>query len=205
MKDTKSMSTNNDGADEMPTTFQLAQLAATVQMPPPDFHGSVTPSRVMRNHNKERCWLAMGLWDAAAEVRKVKREAEAQASEISGMLLDMPPGEFAARLNDYKGRKQDVLDLITEKTYRTHDVARHLYKDKSITAATRVRLMKGLVDAVKVGMERNVAEADKFKEMLDKPALDGWFVLWLVRWRHDQVAHNKKRFVPKRARRNRAD
>ena len=206
MKDTKSMSTNNDDADEMPTTFQLAQLATMVQPQTLELPVCEDPDRVLRTHS-DRCGLAMELWLAAAKVRRNYREADAQLAEMFRLLPSLSPEDWYARHDAYDGEILYLVRATYDRHYPTEEVSKELFKDKSLTRSTRAALVSALVDfglrkaggervrkyvshyevrAVKLG-------AEKLKADLSRPSVAAWFVRWLVECRETQIADSKNR------------
>jgi hypothetical protein len=123
---------------EKPTTFELAQLAA--QAAPPN----TRPKDAVRR--------AMALWkEAETELAEHERRAEylrcllGPGDAKEAPLFDDTPEEWAARIKGYPGDEADVLKALWDRQYPTEQVAKWLFKDKTLTRDTRRKLLLGLI------------------------------------------------------------
>src|SRR5688572_6311017 len=111
---------------EKPTTFELAQLAA--QAAPPNARP------------KDAVGRAMALWrEAETELAEHENRAEylrclfGDGDSKESPLLTDTQEEWAARIKGYPGEESEVIKALWDKQYATEQVAKWLFKDKTLT------------------------------------------------------------------------
>jgi hypothetical protein len=179
---------------ELPTTFQLAQLALMVRSSTPKIGVDESVSQ------------AFDLWYAASYARETRKEARQQLKELQNGVFKFKPDEWAARVDDYKGDKSDILKMLTSETKPTTEVVLKLYPDKNNSSKTRKVLTNGLInefadkhgikyDGGMVGdvLRRFTATERVLMIRLTADTLPLGFCRWLYEARLKQISINMQR------------
>jgi hypothetical protein len=123
---------------EKPTTFELAQLAAQAVSP------NTRPKEAVRR--------AMALWqEAETELAEYERRAEylrclfGAGDGKDAPLFNETPEEWSARVKGYPGDEADVMKVLWDREYPTEQVAKVLFKDKTLTREARRKLLLSLI------------------------------------------------------------
>ena len=116
-----------------PTIFQLAQLAALRNRQP--------------GQEREAVQQAMALWrEAALELAEPNPRAVALAGILAAIYEDEPKN-WRARLKDYPGTPRELSATLSVKMFPTIEVQTMLWKDKTLSRATRDAFWRGLPQA----------------------------------------------------------
>ena len=124
----------------LPTTFELAQLAAQAASP------NTKPTDAVR-----RAWE---LWD---EAQREIEEHDSRAEYLQSLFRaphgkDIPifsdtPKEWKARLSSYPGEERDVVRAMWGHEFTKEEVQKQLFRDKKMTREQRHNLFLGLAKA----------------------------------------------------------
>ncbi len=121
-----------DETSERPTTFQLAQLAATLATRPDSIR--IPPADVVLE--------AIQLWDAAVKVKLTER----QAKDIWAALYTDTKPEWDQRLQDYVGDKFALYELLSDPRFQVEtDILPNLFPNEDETPESRRQKFADLI------------------------------------------------------------
>jgi hypothetical protein len=207
---------------ESPTTFQLAQLAIMIQGQLPSPGKPNLTEQVMawkaaeRNNGKayepgqlfrDAVDLASDLWAAAAQAKFAHVTIEQQLSQLREGLLTLPASEWAENLKSFKGHPRAVDRFLDNELVSVECSEKELFKDRSLSSATRRKLLLGLVKfaadhRLKFSDGRTLCRAHEVEAFKSKyqgetalRVMTARECRHFVEARHRQLAENKKRDV----------
>lgn len=202
MNTTKEDKMNNetDAMNNEPSTFELAQLALTVQ-----HQLKREPARGFGESIK----IAIDLWEEADKAKQARAATKEYIAALKSQLLTAKPKEWQALIDSCPpGAKRAAHEMMHTLQFPRDKIVRLLYGHDS--AANRETFFMGLpIFAFKHGMEGPPGESGVFwkgtypninpvKEVQGRMAGDIPALLcrWLVEVRQRQASEKKKRDVP---------
>jgi hypothetical protein len=187
------MSQHDQTGEDMPTTYQLAQLSVAVRglLPHPDPSNALLHDDTLMDVTQ----IAMEFWNSSKEVISKQRVADQQLRELVAGIFRFTIEEWRARLADFQGNPALIKRAISQKKYAGAEVHKKLFKDKSLTPRQRKLLVAKLPDFCANNSLNCVStgELHILRNCVNAGYYNGTAVRHLVEIRQEQIARSKRR------------